>query len=703
MTSQALPRAQEPLYGVAPDDAETIIHELGMRLVDAYNEAHAKTVTAGSKQSPWGSKQREQLLRALITEVGRHARVCKNAALSTTEAGLAEFARKTFENGKTRSPRDRKPITQNVDKVIGGWLHQWSRWLRLDRLERVFQRDTLVDSYSGDVQLRERRATFRLTLTLAYPWRVTLNRRLRITAKLAELEPGGVARVLPFPSNANADAVAIPEERSPRPDEAQMLEGQLDHVIALARMFQQHRLADSLSATRRTFLKYDVLKITAALLLLVTMSVAASPVGRKFVARVVDAIRSSSSLREMIEKLRADPKEGVFVAPGGAQSQVAVSGSGSQLRIAPGPSPQRVHMDAILSAKDLADIAALIVPLADGNRTGIGATQFREAKGAPIMPWFVELAVIPEQDAELAAELAREAASVAITSKPPLPTPAGRHTENLALPGKRVSVVSEFYELPRTEQRYAITATVRRASGTVETYHAELRVDRSGFMTLVRDGGKPVTPVTQVVKVGHPICTSISNVQMGGFLFDQTDYVQASAPAFKEQEVLLTIYPPSANPHVRATTVDWGDGSRADFDENENSLFLAKHAYRVGERVYPIKIYFNASPVTYQFDLYVFSTRGPERDVATLDYETPYPPNPEEADLYASGWDEKDIAIVHRPGPVTTDSISFSRHYDPWVWRVSLGYETSERRKIRYFWRDGTILDIPNVTKFRQQ
>jgi hypothetical protein len=702
MTSQALPRAQEPLYGVAPDDAERIIRELGMELINAYNKAHTEKVTTGSKQSPWGSQQREQLLRALITEVGRHARVFKNAALSTTEAGLAEFARKTFENGKTRSPRDRKPITQNVDKVIGGWLRQWSRWFRPDRLERVFQRDTLVDSYSGDVQLRERRATFRLTLTLAYPWRVTVNRRLRMTVKLAELEQGGVERVLSFPSNANADAVALPEERSPRPDEAQVLERQLDQVIALARMFQQHRLAESLSATRRTFLKYDVLKITAALLLLVTMSVAASPVGRKFVSRVVDAIRSSSSLREMIEKLRTDPKEGVFVAPGGAQSQVAVSGSGSQLRIAPGPSPERVHVEAILSAQDSKDIAALIVPLADGNRTGIGAMQFREAKGAPIMPWFVALAVVPEQDAELAAELAREVASVAITSKPPLPTPAGSHTQNLSLPGKRVNFVSEFYELPRTEQRYAITATVRRASGAAQTYHAELRVDRSGFMVFVRDPGTPITPVTQDVKVGHPICTSISNVQMGGFLFNQTDYVQVSARAFREQEVLLIIYPPSANPHVRAATVDWGDSSRADFDERER-MFLAKHAYRVGERVYPIKIYFNASPVTYQFDLYVFSKRGPERDVATLDYETPYPPNPEETDLYASGWDKEDLAIVHRPGPVTTDSISFSRHYDPFVWRVSLGYKTSERRKIRYFWRDGTVLDIPNVTTFRQQ
>lgn len=689
------------MYGVSAEDAATIIRELGAKLIDAYNAAHAEEAGDDGRQNLWGSKQREQLLRALVNRLARHARMFENAALSTSGRALADFSRDAFKQGATRSKRDRKPIAKNVDKVIGGWLRPLKRRLRFDRLERVFHRGPVVTSLSGDVALAERNATFRLTLTFAYPWRAVTDRRLRITAKIEERESAGKWRAIPFPSNATAERVALPEELPLRPEDERMLDGQLEHVIDLARRFGQHDLATSLVEVRKSYFGTHPIKATAALLLVIlTLGVAASPVGRTFVVRVVDAIRSSSSLREMMEKLRADPKEGVFVSPGGAQSQVAVSGSGSQLRISPGPSPQRAHVEVILSAQDGEEIAALVVPLADGNRIGIGAMQFREAKGAPIMPWFVEVAVIPEQDAELAAELAREAASVAITSKPPLPTPAGRRMQNLSLPGTRVNFVSEFYELPRTEQRYAITATVRRASGAAQTYHAELRVDRSGFMTLVRDRGTLLTPVPQDVKFGHPICTSISNVQSGGFLINQTDYVQASASAFKEQEVLLTIYPPSANPHVRAATVEWGDGSRADFDESER-LFMAKHVYRVGERVYPIKIYFNGSPVTYQFDLYVFSTRGPERDVATLDYLTPYPPNPEVTDLYESGWDEDEIAIVKRPGPVTTDSISFSRHYDPWVWRVPLGYKTSERRKIRYFWRDGTVLDIPNLTKFR--
>lgn len=695
--------AQAPPYGVSAEDAATIIRELGMQLIDAYNAAHAKEAAEDGTPSLWGSKQREQLLRALIARLARHARMFENAALSTSESALALFARDAFKHGATRSKRDRKPIEKNVDKVIGGWLRPLKLRLRFDRLERVIRRGPVEATMSGVVGLAERTGTFRLTLTFAYPWRATTDRRLRITAKIEEREAPGKWRVHPFPSNAGVERIALPEERALHPDDARIMSGQLEQAIALARRLGQHDLEASLREAHQSFIRrHPITSAVASLFLVASLGVVASPAGRRFVARVFDAIRSSSSLPELLEKLRADPKEGVFVTPSGAQSQVAVSGSGSQLRISPGPSPDRMRVEAILSTEDMKDLVDLIVPLSDLNRVGIGAIQFREAKGAPIMPWFVEFDVIPEQDAELAAELAREAASVVITSKPPLPTPAGRRMQNISFPGKRVNFVSEFYELPRKEQHYAITATVRRASGTREVYHAELRVDRSGFMTLVRDPSTPFTPVTQDVKIGHPICTTISNVQMGGFLFNQRDYLQATAEAFKEQEVLLLIYPPSANPNVRAATVDWGDSSRADFSE-QKGLFMAKHPYRVGERVYPIKVYFEGSPVTYQFDLYVFANRGPERDVATLDYETPYPPNPEVTDIYESGWDKDEIAITHRPGPVTTDSISFSRHYDPWVWRVPLGYKTPTRRKIRYFWRDGTVLDIPNLTQFRDR
>jgi hypothetical protein len=699
MTTQALPRGQEPLYGIAPEDAETIIHELGMRLIDACNEAHAERVTAGSKQSPWGSMQREQLLRALITEVGRHARVCKNAALSTTEAGLAEFARKTFKNGQTRSPRDRKPITQNVDKVIGGWLRQWSRWLRLDRLERIFQRGTLVDWYSGDVQLRERRATFRLTLTLGYPWRVTVNRRLRITVKLEELEPGKAARVLPFPSNANADAVALPEERSARLDEAQMLEGQLDHVIALARMFQQHRLADSLSATRRTFLKYDARKITAALLLLVTISVAASPAGRKFVARVVDAIVSSGSLRDLLEKLRVDPKEGVFVTPGGARSPVAVSGSGSEVRLSPGASPELMHIESSISDKDFSQLMELMVPLSDVGRVGVNAVQYREAAHEPIVPWVIEVLVAPEQDAELAAELAARNASISIRYDPPLPKPDLARLQDVSLAGKRVTMASELRELPHVQQTYAVTATVMRESGTSHVYRAQLNVDAKGLATLQRERGDPITAVSQDVKVGHPICTTILHEQTYPLNNPgQMDYVWALANMHEEQRAILFVHPLSKSPWVDEITVDWGDGGKAD-QQKQKGLFTVAHTYRVGDRAYPITIYFKGSDVVYKFDLFVFKGRGPARGTSVVEYVTPYPPNPEVTSLTEmKSQDPGEVFVSMRQGPVTSESITFSLFHEPWAWAVRISRRTGPRVDVRYVWRDGEVVELPSVS-----
>jgi hypothetical protein len=706
MTSQGLPAAQAPLYGVSADDAATIIRELGAKLIDAYNAAHAEEAGDDGRQNLWGSKQREQLLRALITRLARHARMYENAALSTSERALAVFARDAFKHGDTRSKRDRKPITKNVDKVIGGWLRPLKRRLRFDRLERVFHRGPVVTSMAGDVVLAERTAPFRLTLTFAYPWRAATDRRLRITVKLEERESVGTWRLLPFPSNATTERVALPEDQPLRPADERTLDGQLEHVIDLARRFGQHDLATSLVEVRKNYFSSHPIKATAALLLvIVTLGVAASPTARRFVARMVDAIRSSSSLPEMLEKLRADPDQGVFITPGGTQSQVAVSRSGSQLRVSPGPSPDRLHIQAILSAEDASDLADLIVPLAEGNRVGIAAMQYREAKQAPILPWFVEILVVPEQDNELAAELARETASVTITSDPPLPKSAGRRTQHYTPPGNRVSVVAEFHELPRRAQSYSLTATVRRESRQiVERYRAELRVDESGYMTLVTDRGKPLTAVTEDVKVGHPICTSIANAQTLPMFVDYPlDYVQVSADAFNEQEVRIVIFPPAASPQTGAATVDWGDGSRAAFYINKQ-YFLAKHTYRVGERVYPIKIYFKDSSVVYRFDLYVFSKRGPERDVAVLDYETPYPPNPELTELYAAGWDEDELAVVIRPGSITTDSVSFSRHWEPWVWRTSLGYPTSERRKIRYFWRDGTVASLPETAmEFRER
>ena len=140
MTSQELSTAPAPIYGVSPDEAATIIRTLGAELIDAYNDSHAKEAGDEGNQNLWGSKQREQLLRALINRLARHARMFENAALSTSESALAVFARDAFKHGTSRSKRDRKPIAKNVNKVIGGWIRPLKLRLRFDRLEQVLHR-----------------------------------------------------------------------------------------------------------------------------------------------------------------------------------------------------------------------------------------------------------------------------------------------------------------------------------------------------------------------------------------------------------------------------------------------------------------------------------------------------------------------------------------------------------------------------------
>src|SRR6185503_18492827 len=98
------------------------------------------------------------------------------------------------------------------------------------------------------------------------------------------------------------------------------------------------------------------------------------------------------------------------------------------------------------------------------------------------------------------------------------------------------------------------------------------------------------------------------------------------------------------------------------------------------------------SDVVYSFDLYVFGTRSDAKSAKVVDYVTPYPPNPEITDLAQDGSDGRDMSVLIRKGPVKTESITFSRHVDDWVWSVDLGYKTDERLKVRYFWRHGSMI-----------
>jgi hypothetical protein len=686
-TTASLNSASGARGSISPTDVGTIIETLGRLLVDAYAGVTSEE-TEGTR-SAWGSKQREELLYALIKRVAFHARKYENAALSATDAALAAFARSEFKDGRTRSDRDRAPITKNIDKVVGGWLRRLGKKLRQNAIET---------SMTDEVPLGTETATFRLTLTFAYPWRVVADRRLLISARVDEVLPDGKLRPLPVRAEPDAPAVALPDNRRRyQPAEAEAVRQYFLSLKAMADLVRDPELKAYADTGLRTFVPLSIAKVLFVVVLTCAVGgVMASPPGRRFVRRVVDAITSSGSLRELLEKLKVDPQDGVFVTPSGARSQTARSGSGSEIRMSPGQSPELLHIQASISGKDLSELVAQMSPLADMAHAGVTGFQFRSAPEAPILPWLVEVDVIPEQDKDLAAEFARQKATVSVAYDPPLPTPTASRLQSASLSATHIDLVSELREVPHRKATYAITATVRREARKTQVYYAELRVDASGFMTLHRQPGKQLVPVKQDVRVGQPICTTLLTHTIPMPLVGQTDYVWALANAFKEQDVILVVYPPSSAPGVGAMTVEWGDSSKATF-EAENQVFSSsKHTYRVGERTYPIKIYFKGSDVVYDFDLYVFRTRSPVERAAMLDYVTPYPPNPEPTLLASSFPDTPNETAIARPAPVTTDSITFSRQFDLHFVKVTLprARHDPEKHQVRYFWGAGSEIDL---------
>jgi hypothetical protein len=687
-TNASLNRAKDARGSISPTDVATIIETLGGSLVDAY--AGVTPADTDHARSGWGSKQREELLRALIERVAFHALKYENAALSATEAALATFARSEFKRGRTRSERDRAPITRNMEKVVGGWLRRLGKKLRQNAIET---------SMKGTVRLSTGTATFRLTLTFAYPWRVVADRRLLISARVDEVLPDGKFRPLPVRAEPDAPAVALPDNRRRyQPAEAEAVRQYFLSLKAMADLVRDPELKAYADTGLRTFVPLSAAKVLLVLFLGVSVGALASPPGRRFVRRVVDAITSSGSLRELLEKLKVDPQDGVFVTPSGARSQTARSGSGSEIRMSPGQSPELLHIEASISGKDMSELAAQISPLADMGYTGVAAVQFRSAPAAPILPWLVEVDVIPEQDKDLAAELARQRATVSVAYNPPLPAPAVSRV-GVSLSATHVDLVSELREVPHREATYAITATVRREARKTEVYHAELRVDASGFMTLHRQPGRQLAPVKQDVRVGQPICTTLLTHTIPMPILGQTDYVWALANAFKEQDVILVVYPPSSAPGVGAMTVEWGDGSKASFEALEHAI-SSKHAYRVGDRAYPITIYFKGSDVVYNFDLYVFRTRSPAEQAAMLDYVTPYPPNPESRLLADSFPDTPNETAIARRSPVVPDSITFSRQFDRHYVKVTMprARHDPEKHQVRYFCCAGSEIDLSAET-----
>jgi hypothetical protein len=685
-TSAAHERAEEPLPGISPEDAASIIKALGSSIVEAYGTAGGGVDTP--QRNAWGSKQREQLLRALINRVAKHARSFSNAALSATDAAITAFARREFEERNTRSDRDRAPITKNVDKLVGGWLR---------RFGRVARKHAITVSMVDDVDLKFGRHRIRLFLTFAYPWRVVRERRLLITARFEELLGDGNVQTLQFRSDPDAVDVTLPERRRRyTPAEAQHLRLLLESMKSFAELTDDPELAAYVDRGVRAFVPMSAVKVLLICFFAASVASSAFPQTRQLLHRVYDALRSSETLPEFLRKLRVDSDEAVFVSPEGHRSSVAVSGSGSQVRLSPGASRELMHIAASITDRDLSEISDLLVPLSDLRQVGINAVQYRDAAHQPIVPWVIEVLVMPEQDPELAAELAARTASIDITYDPPLPKAELARQQNVSMAGRRVTLTSELRELPHLEQTYAVTATVRRRSGMTAEHRAQLRVDAKGLATLQRERATAVVAVPEDVRVGHPICTTILHDETYPmFIPGQEDYVQALAKMNEEQRVILLVYPLSRSPSVDEVTVDWGDGGKAD-QQMQKGLFTLDHTYRVGDRAYPITIYFKGSREVFKFDLYVFKSRGPSRRTPVIEYVTPYPPNPEVTSLAELPPDEQGEVFVSVPvRPVNTESITFSVDIHREVWQVPLSRgRTARRVEVRYVARDGEAIEI---------
>jgi hypothetical protein len=684
-TSAAHERAEAPPGGISPDDAARIIRVLGASLIEAYG-THTGGDAAAAR-SAWGSKQREQLLHALVKRVAKHALSFQNAALSATDAAIATFAQREFEERTTRSHRDRAPIAKNVDKLVGSWLR---------RFGRIGKEDAVTVAMTGEMDLETGQQRIRLVLTFAYPWRIVRDRRLLITARFEELMADGQARPLPFCSDPNAVQVTLPDfRRRYTAVQEKHLRHLLDSMKSFAEMTNDPELAAYADRGIRAFIPLSAAKML--LICIVTACIAAPifPQTRQLLYRVYDAIRTSESIGEVFRKLGVDVGDAMFVTPDGQRSPVVISRSGSEVRLSPGASPELMHIESSITEKDRSEITDLIVPLSDFTHVGILGAQFREAPLQPIVPWVVELYVAPQQDPQLAAELAAQKASISISYDPPLAKPALSRLQHVSLHGKRLTMASELRELPHVAQTYAVTATAKRQSGATQVHRGRLTVTAKGLMTLEREVGERIVRVAEKVSVGHPICTTILHQDTYSHpIPGQEDYVQAMAKMYEEQRVILVVYPLSKSPEVTEATVDWGDGGKADVEKREG-VFIPTHTYRVGDRAYPITIYFKGSEEVFKFDLYVFKNRGPARAVPVVEYVTPYPPNPEITSL-AELPPEKSGEVVFSipPGPVRTESITFSAEPHRSVWKVPMRRRVPPRVNLEYVWRDGEDLYV---------
>lgn len=344
-----------------------------------------------------------------------------------------------------------------------------------------------------------------------------------------------------------------------------------------------------------------------------------------------------------------DGNRGVFVLPDGAVTPEIRSKHGSSIRLAPGLSQNLLNVAASFSNEgDIAEIRDYVVPLGGFDSTGLAAMQYRKGPHEPPIPWVVEVALIPQQDADLIAELSAKRSQVTWTYSPAVTEPVvTRISKMTVLEGKahvRYVFATELREFPHVGQAYTVTAAIRRAAGRIEVYTGELRLSESGFATLSRTPGAGVARIGYTLQILEPRCTTILNTNLQGVVMapGRRDAIMTQAHIQHEQDVTFQVgypQPPPGEGEATGCTIDFGDGSPAYHGlvrPGESRAFgvgATRHTYRVGDRPYLINVYFDNSSVVYAFELYVFANRSLPAAEKRMTYATPFAPNEDDMSL----------------------------------------------------------------------
>jgi hypothetical protein len=405
---------------------------------------------------------------------------------------------------------------------------------------------------------------------------------------------------------------------------------------------QGHDLIDSLEDVppehRRTILASLALMVQSArpaartalliaILFLITY-LAPSPLRaalHKTIQRFIDRIVIGETLVDSPVSL--DIERDLFVTDDGRASSELETKRASWIKVAPGSVAGGRQFFLSISEPDANEVAQRIKPLTSFNSIGFLGIQYRQP-GGKLMPWLVELDLIPRQDQSLASEVvARDAvATIVIT-----PSPGAQRVSSMSVEanGQEHTMFMQQFEFPHHAGTYAITGTVTRRFQPSETYTAQLTFAADGAASMTRPNIAPIEPASKVLTEWIAGCTTIVPTRAELPIVERvTTLLSASAVVGEEQRVTFIVARRGDAFHDVEYVLDFGDGSRAVrrhlSGSNPDNV---THRYREGNRAYTITVYFDSESTVWQLRaLYIFADR-PVPPALVYPYTAPYGPD----------------------------------------------------------------------------